>query len=114
VWRGHFRRKDGALYDEDAVISPVRDESGRIVSSVAVKRDVTDLRRLEAQLRQAQKLEAFGTLAGGIAHDFNNVLSAILGYAELAERHTVDGKARDCLRQVVAAAERAGRPRGRS
>jgi two-component system cell cycle sensor histidine kinase/response regulator CckA len=46
-------------------------------------RDVTDAQRLEAQFRQAQKMEVVGTLAGGIAHDFNNVLTAVLGYSDL-------------------------------
>src|SRR5262249_53275820 len=64
--------------------------------------------RLEAQLRQAQKLEAIGTLTGGIAHDFNNILSAILGYTEL----TLDDVPQDSvawrnLRNVLTAGERA-------
>ena len=85
VWRGTFlnRRKDGTLYEEDAVISPVRDPSGQVVNYVAVKRDVTDVRRMEEQLRQSQKMEAVGRLAGGVAHDFNNLLTAISGYSDL-------------------------------
>lgn len=51
---------------------------------LSIIHDVTERRRLEAQLRQVQKIEAIGTLAGGIAHDFNNILSAILGYTELS------------------------------
>ena len=85
VWRGTFldKRKDGTLYEEDAVISPVRDPSGHVVNYVAVKRDVTDVRRMEEQLRQSQKMEAVGRLAGGVAHDFNNLLTAISGYSDL-------------------------------
>jgi two-component system, cell cycle sensor histidine kinase and response regulator CckA len=85
VWSGHFitRKKDGTLFEEEATISPVKDDSGKIVNYVAVKRDVTKEVSLQKQLLQAQKMEAIGTLAGGIAHDFNNLLQVILGYSEL-------------------------------
>lgn len=64
--------------------------------------------QLEAQLRQAQKMEAIGTLAGGIAHDFNNLLAAILGYAGLAKAGTPEGSAtRNKIEEVLKAAHRA-------
>ena len=85
VWSGHTinRMKDGRVREFETTISPIRDADGSIVSFVSVNRDVTHIVALEAQLRQAQKMEAVGTLAGGIAHDFNNLLQAIQGYAEL-------------------------------
>lgn len=85
-WKGHLgsHTKTGSPREEEASISVVRGESGAILGYVCIKRDVTKEESLERQLRQAQKLEAVGTLAGGIAHDFNNILGAVMGYTELA------------------------------
>lgn len=75
---------------------------------VAVTEDVTEARTLEAQYRQAQKMEATGRLAGGIAHDFNNVLNVILGYCELLlERVLAEDPARKQIQQIETAARRA-------
>ena len=72
-WRGEFRnrRKNGELYWESAVISPIMDERGAISHFLAVKEDITERRALESELRQAQKLEGIGQLAAGIAHEIN-------------------------------------------
>jgi signal transduction histidine kinase/CheY-like chemotaxis protein len=64
--------------------SPVFDENGIFSHVVHIAKDITELKELETQLRQSQKMEAIGTLAGGIAHDFNNILTAIYGYTQLA------------------------------
>jgi PAS domain S-box-containing protein len=86
AWTGrlHNRTKTGGIITQDATISPIRDESQTVIGYVAVKRDVTEQLKMEAQLRQAQKMEAIGTLAGGIAHDFNNILSSVIGFTELS------------------------------
>ena len=85
VWRGEIvnRRKDGRLYTEQMTVTPVETAGAGITHFVAIKSDITREKELQAQLRQAQKMEAVGQLAGGVAHDFNNMLTAILGYCEL-------------------------------
>ena len=85
TWKGKIvnKRKDGSLYTEEATISPVFNADGEIVNYVAVKRDVSEQLRLEAQLLQSQKMESVGRLAGGVAHDFNNMLSVIIGHADM-------------------------------
>ena len=69
---------------------PIRDANGKIYRLVGTAEDITETRRLQEQLLQAQKMEAVGTLAGGIAHDFNNILGGIVGYTELARLHSKD------------------------
>lgn len=89
--------------------------------------DVTDKVNLEAELRQAQKMEALGTLAGGVAHDFNNILSAVLGYTELSYGLAKEGsplekylsevlkagrRARDLVKQILAFSRRTDEKKG--
>lgn len=87
-WRGEFInwKKSGETYCETAMITPIKDDRGRITHYLAIKEDVTERKILEQQLHQAQKMESIGTLAGGISHDFNNLLTVINGHAELAMR----------------------------
>lgn len=77
--------KDGSRIPVE-VNTRVIQKNGRPVGIQGIARDVTERKNLEAQLRQAQKMEAVGQLAGGVAHDFNNLLTAITGYSDLAIR----------------------------
>jgi PAS domain S-box-containing protein len=109
TWRGRLvnKKKDGELFTEEAVISPVRNEAGQTVNYVAVKRDITEHLKLEAQFQQAQKMESVGRLAGGVAHDYNNMLSVIMGFTELALQKTApDDPLHEDLAEILSAARR--------
>jgi PAS domain S-box-containing protein len=80
--------KSGDLVDVSLSASAMKGQDGRINGVAVSLRNITESKKLESQLRQAQKMEALGTLAGGIAHDFNNILAAIMGYAEVGLAHS--------------------------
>jgi len=104
-----YRRKDGsALWSLAHVVVMERDERGRAKGASVVMVDVTERRRLEADLRQAQKMEAIGQLAGGVAHDFNNLLTVILSCSELLQAPDLDSVERaETVQQIQDAGERA-------
>ena len=78
-----LRRRDGRIITVLENARVVRDENGAVLYHEGTLTDITPRKRIEEQLRQAQKVEALGRLAGGIAHDFNNVLTVITGYSQL-------------------------------
>jgi len=87
---------------------PLKDESGNVVSAIEVIKDITETRKLEDQLRHAQKMEAVGHLAGGVAHDFNNILTAIVGFGSLMKMEMAkDDTQTYRLEQILDSADRA-------
>jgi two-component system cell cycle sensor histidine kinase/response regulator CckA len=111
------RKKNGETFLAEKTVTPLRDAEQRITHFISTDRDITELRRLEAQLERAQRMDAIGRLAGGVAHDFNNLLMVISAYAELmleslvlehplrrnvTEIMTAAGRATDLTRQLLA------------
>jgi two-component system cell cycle sensor histidine kinase/response regulator CckA len=100
------RKRDGTRIDVEVTAHGLLfdERPARLV----LAHDITERRRLEDQLRQAQKMEAIGRLAGGVAHDFNNLLTAIIGYADLLSvESSQDSAQRSELEEIRKAAERA-------
>jgi len=123
TWHGSLvnQRKDGSLYPASMSIAPIFEADGSITHYVSIQQDMSEYEELEAKFRQAQKMEALGTLVGGIAHDFNNVLAGILGNLYLVKKQTADDagvqtnlhrieqagqRAADMIRQLLAFARK--------
>jgi PAS domain S-box-containing protein len=102
------RRKDGTLVNVSLSVAPLHDAAGRVTGMLSLAADVTEMRQLEVQYRQAQKMEAVGRLAGGIAHDFNNLLTAIIGTTALVlEDLGLESRTRLDIQEIEKAAKRA-------
>ena len=86
---------------------PLRDPSGKITGLVGISRDITERLALEAQLRQAQKMECVGQLAGGVAHDFNNILTIIQGHAANLLAEPLTSPLHHAAQEIVDASDRA-------
>ncbi len=101
--------RTGALRQIAWNMTRLHDAEGRVSGTALIGADVTEHRKTEEQLRQAQKMEAIGTLAGGVAHDFNNILTIIMGCAEMVRSHSDDNPwpVGQYIGQIIEAADRA-------
>jgi two-component system, cell cycle sensor histidine kinase and response regulator CckA len=114
VEKGSYRgtigtvRKDGRRIEVDLAMTLVRDYRTRMASVVCTARDITDESALQAELRDARRMDAIGTVASGVAHDFNNLLMVISAYAELGlQTLYCDHPLRRNLQEILSASQRA-------
>ena len=121
VFSSVIEGKSEVLYSEDSIVTRggserliswnnavLHDLEGKVAGTASIGIDITEQKNLEAQLRQAQKMEAVGQLAGGVAHDFNNILQAIMGYGSLLlMKMNGDATMRHCVDQILDASNKA-------
>ncbi|MCP4722477.1 MAG: PAS domain S-box protein [Desulfobacteraceae bacterium] len=99
--------KDGRLLDVWLTVTKLVDDQGKTVAIATTERDITERKKAEEKVRQAQKMEAIGRLAGGVAHDFNNMLSIILGNTEMIIEDTGPNNSfSENLKEIQNAAQR--------
>ena len=101
------RRKDGQIIHVSVSVSPIRDAQGAIIGASKIARNITDVKLLQRQLQQSQKMEAIGQLTGGVAHDFNNLLGVVIGNLDLLERMVGENPA--AIKRIRTAQKAAGR-----
>jgi two-component system NtrC family sensor kinase len=106
-WEVNWKRKDGKIIVVRISGGAFRRQNGSFSHYEVIVEDITERRSLEAQFRQAQKMEAVGLLAGGISHDYNNLLGVILGNADLLLETTPTGVQQHYAEQIKKASRRA-------
>jgi PAS domain S-box-containing protein len=102
-----YARKDGSNIWTRVTVSVISNQDGAPMYTLGIAEDISERKRIQEQLLNAQKLESLGVLAGGIAHDFNNLLTGILGNASLALEQIPDGVLRTLLDDVIRASQKA-------
>lgn len=101
------KKKDGSFIYDYTIISPLKDEKGRITNFVGIKRDITKELEEERAKQHSQRMELIGTLAGGVAHDFNNILTSIMGNAEILLKNVKDEDAKKDILEIINSSQKA-------